>query len=73
MAVINCTDNEISLSVPVWELGIPHNGAAMTLKFACGGWGYTEEEENSEVRHGRLFLTLPEKSGCVYHYSFKEE
>lgn len=73
VAVINCTDNEISLSVPVWELGIPHNGAAMTLKFACGGWGYTEEEEKSEVRHGRLFLTLPEKSGCVYHYSFKEE
>ncbi len=69
--IINCTDNELSLSVPVWEIGVPHEGATMTMKFACGGWGYTEYEEKETVRHGRLFVTLPEKCGCVYYYEFK--
>ena len=69
--IINCTDNELSLSVPVWEIGVPHEGATMTMKFACGGWGYTEYEEKEIVRHGRLFVTLPEKCGCVYYYEFK--
>lgn len=71
--VINCTDKEISLNVPVWEMGVPHDGAEMTLKFACGSWGYTEYEEKSPVRHGRLFLTLPEKCGCVYRYAFNAD
>lgn len=73
VVVINCTDNEMSLTVPVWELGLPHNCATMTMKFACGGWGYTEDEEKSEVKHGRLFVTLPEHCGAVYYYSFKNE
>ena len=71
--VINCTDGEISLTVPVWELGVPHDKARMSLKFACGGWGFTEDSEEIEVKHGRIFLTLPEKTGAVLYYSFKEE
>lgn len=70
--VVNCADSEISLAVPVWEIGVS-TGAVMTTKFACGGWGYTEFEEESEVRHGRLFVTLPEKSGAVYYFNFREE
>lgn len=71
--VINCTDKEMSLSVPVWELGLPREGAVMRTKFACGSWGFTEFEEESMVRHGRLFVSLPEKCACVYHYNLNEE
>jgi alpha-glucosidase len=73
VVVINCSDGEISLTVPVWELGLPHNGAEMTLKFACGGWGFTDGGEVSAVRHGRIFVTLPEQSGAVYYYKYGEE
>ena len=65
--VINCTDGEMNLSVPVWELGVPH-GATMTRRFFCGEYDYNEDEVVGEVKFGRLFLTLPAKSGCVYHY-----
>ena len=65
--VINCTDGEMNLSVPVWELGVPH-GASMTRRFFCGEYDYNEDEVVGEVKFGRLFLTLPAKSGCVYHY-----
>lgn len=73
VVVINCNDGEISLTVPVWELGVPHDGADMKLKFACGDWGYTEREEKSAVKHGRLFVTLPENCGLVYYYNYNEE
>ena len=68
--IVNCTDGEISLSVPVWEAGLPHNGEEMTMKFACGSWGYTEHEEKAPVKFGRLFVTLPEKCAAVYHYEY---
>lgn len=71
--IINCNDCEISLTVPVWELGVPHECEKMTLKFACGGWGFTEGGEKSEIRHGRLFVTLPEQSGAVFYYSKETE
>lgn len=72
IVVINCTDGELSLSVPVWEAGVPRSDAVLKTKFACGGWGYTEYEEENEVKYGRMFVTLPEKCGCVYHYEFKK-
>lgn len=70
VVVINCTDSEISLTVPVWELGVPREGVKMMRKFACGGYSFDTAESAAEVKHGRLFLTLAEKSACVYHYSF---
>lgn len=72
IVVINCTDGVLNLSVPVWEVGVPHNGAIVKTKFACGDWGYTEFEEESKVKYGRLFVSLPEKCGCVYHYEFEK-
>ena len=69
--VINCSDSEISLHVPVWEMGVPHSGVKMTRKFLSSGASFDDSEKESEIRHGRLFLTLPEKSGCVYYYKFE--
>ena len=71
VVVVNCTDSEISLTVPVWELGVPRDGVKMTRKFECGGFGFDTSETAAEVKHGRLFITLAEKSACVYHYNFK--
>ena len=68
--VINCADSEISLSVPVWEIGVPRDGAVMTSRFFCGNGGFDCAESEAEVRFGRLFVTLPEKSARVYCYDF---
>ena len=67
--IINCNDNEINLNVPVWEMDVP-TGAVMTRKLQTSGTSFTNEKENSTVKHGRLFVNLPPKSGCVYHYKF---
>ena len=69
--IINCSDSEIALSVPVWELGVPRDGAKMTCRFFCRDGDFDCTEHGAEVRFGRLFATLPEKSACVYYYSFK--
>ncbi len=71
--VINCSDNLISLRVPVWEMGVPHSDADMEFCFSCGSWGFSTEGEKSDIKFGRLLVTLPEKSACVYRYSFKKD
>lgn len=70
--VINCTDSDINLTVPVWELGVP-TGSFMTRKLLSGTYDFSTDEEQSEVKHGRLFISVPAKSGCVYSYNFNED
>ncbi len=67
--IINCTDGDLDLSVPVWELGVP-KGAEMTLKFAYNGETYSAEESKSPVKYGRLYVSLPPKSGFVFAYKY---
>ena len=69
--IINCTDGDISLSVPVWEAGVP-SGEFMQRKLLTYGESYTLEPEPTEVRYGRLTVTLGAKSGAVYGYKFKK-
>ncbi|HBN12730.1 MAG TPA: alpha-glycosidase [Clostridiales bacterium] len=69
--VINCSDGELRISVPVWELGVPRF-TAMNREFLYDGFDFYEGGGEAEVRYGRLFVTLPEKSGCVYTYKFKD-
>ncbi len=71
--IINVNETPISLSVPVWELGVQRENAEMTCIFHSGGYLYSEEEEKCAVRHGRLFVNLPECSGVVLHYSFNND
>lgn len=73
VVVINTTDGEISLSIPVWETGIPRDDVCVVRKFFCGDHDYDAEEAISNVKHGRLFVTLPEQSGCVYHYVYGKD
>lgn len=69
--VINCTDGNLDLSVPVWELGVP-TGAEMILKFAYNGQSYSAEEVKSPVKYGRLYVSLPPKSGFVFTYKYNK-
>ena len=68
--VINCTDAEMNLSVPVWELGVP-TGAVMTRALITHANGFDTDAEQNRVNHGRLFVNLSAKSGCIYHYKFQ--
>ncbi len=72
VVIINANYGEISLSVPVWEIGVPRDNVKMTRKFLSCGCDFSAEEDKKEVRFGRLFVTLPEQSACVYHYSFAD-
>ena len=67
--IINCSDNQISLSVPVWELGV-RTGNTMHRAFFCGDGNFNTDAEEAQIKHGRLFITLPPKAGCVYTYNF---
>ncbi len=68
--VINCSDAEINLNAPVWQLGVPRNEAYMTRKFFCSECSLDLTEQKQKIQNGRLFLTLPPETGCVYYYKF---
>ena len=70
VVTLNCSDGEVSLNAPVWELGVPRNGVKMTRKFFCGNYGFDLEETENEVRFGRMLETLPPQSASVYYYKF---
>lgn len=67
--VINCNDYDINLSVPVWELGVPRE-SEMIRKFFCGNNSFDCSEEKVRIKYGRLVVSLPAMSGCVYAYKF---
>lgn len=70
VVVINCSDDNLDLSVPVWEAGV-RTGDIMTCKFRFEDGDFSAEESKSTVKYGRLYVTLPPKSGKVYHIQFK--
>ncbi len=69
--VINCSDRSIDLSIPVWELGVPRNGVAMKRIFSCCDCNFDLSDEAYEVSNGRLYESMPPKSGAVYLYKFE--
>ncbi len=71
--IINCSDRELSLNAPVWRMGVPRNGAQMVRKFFCAEEKFDLREEKTEVSSGRIVVTLPEQSACVYYYKFEKD
>ena len=71
VVIVNNLDGEISLSVPVWELGVP-TGSVLERKIITDSNGFCSDGEKCTVKYGRMFLTLPAKSGAVYYYNFKQ-
>lgn len=70
VVVINCLDKKVNLNASVWELGVPRNGVKMTRKFFCAEQIFNTDDAQTEVSNGRLFVTLPAQSACVYYYRF---
>lgn len=62
--IVNNTDGEIALTVPVWQLGVSRTDT-LALKY-CVGYGEQSPAHIREVKFGRMYLTLPPRSGCVY-------
>ena len=62
--VINNNDKEISLSVPVWEAGVTWSDRLGL--YYCVGFDSTMPQHVAEVKFGRMVVTLPPHSSCVY-------
>ena len=68
--ILNCSDSDINLSVPVWELGVPRNDVQMVSRFFCAGYDFGDDGEKYAVTNGRVFAAMPPKSACVLYYDF---
>ena len=62
VVLVNVRDEEIRLSVPVWEAGVDA-GAKMKLEVSTTNEAYLGEDYR--VKYGRLHVTMPAKSACV--------
>ncbi|MDE6691668.1 MAG: glycoside hydrolase family 13 protein [Clostridia bacterium] len=64
IVAINCSDKDISLTVPVWTVTDSRTDK-LKLEYAVN-CEYGVLPEYAEVKYGRMFISLPPKSGCVY-------
>ena len=64
VVIINNSDEEVSLSVPVWEIGVTWTNR-LALQY-CVGYKGVKPDHIRDVKFGRMFITVPPKSGCVY-------
>ncbi|MCD8205311.1 MAG: glycoside hydrolase family 13 protein [Clostridia bacterium] len=71
IVVINNTDNDIALNIPVWELGITWENQ-VTLLFDSASEKNIKPEK-FELKYGRLLVELKARSGKIYGKKFKEE
>lgn len=65
IVAVNSSDAELTLSLPVWQVGVERSDS-LALYFAVG----CTPGHLCEVRFGRMTVTLPPKSGCVYGKKF---
>ena len=65
---INCSDKDVSLTVPVWTV-IDNRTDRLKLGYTVNA-EYGVLPEVAEVKFGRMFLSLPTKAGCVYTKNF---
>lgn len=69
--IINNSDRDLSLSVPVWELGLG-KGDRMQLDFDSNLSGFNGSHPHKEVKYGRLWADVASKSGKIYSAKFKK-
>jgi alpha-glucosidase len=66
--VINNSDKELALSIPVWMVGVTWMDK-MKCVFATDKAGYNQNTE-TEVAYGRMYINIAPKSGAVYQKTF---
>jgi alpha-glucosidase len=69
VVIINQSEEQLTLSIPVWEAGMSQT-TSMQYVFSTEPNATGEE---GRVRYGRLFVALPPRSGCVYTGKFDRE
>lgn len=72
VAVVNRSEEEVCLSIPVWELGV-RSGEKMKEELVVQGGGAVRGSGESQIVFGRLRVQLGAKSGCIYSYRFVNE
>lgn len=68
IVALNCSDKEISLTVPVWTVTDSRTDK-LKLEYTVN-CGYGQLPEYAEVKFGRMYINLPPKGGCVYTKKF---
>ncbi len=66
VVIINRGEKPIELSIPVWEVDIP-NGRVMECVLSTTD---SEMQERVEVVFGRIKVTMPAVSGCVFKVQY---
>ncbi|MCD8040597.1 MAG: glycoside hydrolase family 13 protein [Clostridia bacterium] len=67
IVVVNVSDSEIKLGLPVWEAGVS-TGSKITLEAATDPKADLLNEHR--VKYGRAHICLAAKTACVYSYTF---
>ncbi len=65
---INCSDKNVSLTVPVWTVSDSRTDK-LKLEYTVN-CEYGQLPEYAEVKFGRMYISLPPKAGCVYTKKF---
>ncbi len=68
IVAINCSDKNVSLTVPVWTV-IDNRTDKLKLAYTVN-CDYGAVPEYEEVKFGRMYVSLPPKGGCVYTKNF---
>ncbi|HIU61671.1 MAG TPA: glycoside hydrolase family 13 protein [Candidatus Coproplasma excrementigallinarum] len=67
VTIVNMRDEELKLSVPVWEAGV-QTGGKMKVEVSSSHEPF--EGDEYKVKYGRLLIALPAKSSCVLSCKF---
>ncbi len=70
VVVINNGDAPLTISVPVWELGV-RSGDVMHLELDSNTDGFNSIHTAREVRYDRMKVEIAAKSGKIYGIKFK--
>ncbi len=67
VTIVNMRDEELKLSVPVWEAGV-QTGGKMKVEVSSSHESF--EGDEYKVKYGRLLIALSAKSSCVLSCKF---
>ena len=67
VTIVNMRDEELKLSVTVWEAGV-QTGGKMKVEVSSSHEPF--EGDEYKVKYGRLLIALPAKSSCVLSCKF---
>lgn len=67
LVIINSSDEAMDLSIPVWQLGIEREDTISIVFSSMSG-----DERDLKVKFGRMFVTVPARTGYICHYAYPQ-